>query len=150
MNTIAIASKLNPTNPKILGAPLNLRAKFSQSGRFLGWYRPNQKSGNPSKSLLFAGIHSQEMAFNKQMQSVLEYFEKRHVSLGKLSGVARRKNGLQAQIIERYKQLQDQGNFPKHHLAKLLARELDTTPKYVNRVMLAERKRTPERHQDTK
>lgn len=108
--------------------------KFSVGGRFIGWYRNDQKSGLPN----------QKMPIHQFLDKLYENFKQALVStypksltgtiLAKKSAEARRENSLSNQIVMLYKEFALDG-ISKHERAKRIAQKLNCNVEYVRRVI---------------
>lgn len=107
--------------------------KFSPSGRMIGWYRPGQRRGLPSRR---TSAERQAHDYLKNLRQTLAYAAdgSTQKGRGKLSGQARRENSTAEQLKAHCDQAGIAGKLPRG-LAKVLAREFSCDPNYVRRVL---------------
>ena len=108
--------------------------KYSPNGKFIGWYRENQKSGLPSR--LMPIEQEMEKLFQQYKKSIISAFPKSVTAsiIGTRSGKVRKEHGLFDQIVNLQQQLMREGK-PKHQRAKLIAKALDCNPEFVRRTL---------------
>jgi hypothetical protein len=108
--------------------------KYSPSGEyFLGWYRQDQTRGRPSrvtplKKAVLNAFQPYAAIERKSIDAKVLATQ-----LGRQSGVARRKKGLDTQIRAYLAQL-SATNMPAHQHVKVIARGLHCSCEYVRRI----------------
>lgn len=111
-------------------------AKFSPGGRFIGWYREDQRSGRPSKLMPVEEFVDEQHARYYRMLRVA-YLGKGHFrALGERSGAKRAQAGAAARILQLKRELIVAG-VPGHKHAKLIAKQLRCSVRWVREVLRA-------------
>lgn len=130
----AAGPDLSIETPPVRSVPLAMEMRYSQGGRFIGWYRDGQKVGRPSRITPIE--KSLEKMYQNFKKSVVAAFPKSITgkTLGILSGVARKERGLFFAILDMEQQLIDDCS-PKHHHPKLIAKALGCNTEFVRRTL---------------
>ena len=114
--------------------------KFSPSGRFLGWYTPDQRRGMPNSLTWLEQCI--ETAYTEREKTLRGFVSRSDLARtrGKKSGSARMLTSIALQIPLLRDRLVEEG-VPKHKLAKQISDALGSTPKYVRGVLHDQKKR---------